>query len=118
MPRSHNGLCISEVVAVSLPHEEAAAMRDAWEFLLGLSSGRIKLDRAAPIRKEARNIAKHFPLGGDLETAAKRYAPELLGKVEREADTLAHEAARESARANEAESREAGLVPPDFLNMP
>lgn len=90
-------------------------MRRAWEFLLGLSSGEVKLDRAAPVRAEARDIVKHFPLGGDLEAAARRYAPELLGKVQQEANQLAHEAARESARANAAE---APPRIPDSLNVP
>lgn len=93
----------------------------AWNFLLGLSSGEVKLRPAADVRAEARDIVKHFPLGGNLAEAAKRYAPELLGKVEREADTLAQEAAREADRANAAEARAEELeptIPPDFLNMP
>jgi hypothetical protein len=106
------------LVLVSLPEQEAAAMRRAWTFLLGLSSGGVKLDRAGPVRQEARDIVKHFPLGGDLADAAKRYAPELLGKVEREADQLAQEAARESARADAAERDTAPTIPPDYLNMP
>jgi regulator of protease activity HflC (stomatin/prohibitin superfamily) len=103
---------------MSIPVQEAESMRRAWSFLLGLSSGEIKLDRARPVREEARSILKHFPLGGDLEHAARAYAPELLGKVEREADELAQEAARESARANAAEAKKAAEIPPDFLNMP
>lgn len=93
-------------------------MRRAWSFLLGLSSGEVKLDRVKPVRQEARDIVKHFPLGGDLAEAAKRYAPELLGKVEREANQLAHEAARESNRANEAERRPAQIEVCEALNMP
>lgn len=104
---------------MSLPEQEANAMREAWEFLLGLSSGKIKLDRAGPIREEARNISKHFPLGGDLAGAARRYAPKLLGKVEREADQLAQEAAREAARADaaEIETHRPHRVQ-DYLNIP
>jgi len=109
-------------VVVSLPDQEAAATRRAWNFLLHLSSGEIRVSgRVTDLRAEARDIVKHFPLGGDLAEAAKRYAPELLGKVEREADALAQEAARESARADAAETRVEELeptIPPDFLNMP
>jgi hypothetical protein len=93
-------------------------MRSAWTFLLGLSSGEVKLRPAADLRAEARTIVKHFPLGGNLEHAAQRYAPELLGTVEREATQLAHEAAREAARADAAERRAAPEVPPDNLNIP
>lgn len=106
---------------VSIPAEEARATRRAWEFLLGLSSGEVKLDRRLAVRAEARDIVKHFPLGGDLAAAARAYAPELLGEVEREATQLAHEAARESARAAAAEKRVEELeptIPPDYLNMP
>lgn len=104
---------------MSLPEQEAHAMRRAWEFLLHLSSGEIRIDgHIAEVRKEARDIVKHFPLGGNLAAAARRYAPELLGKVEREADELAHEAARESARANEAERSATPRVPPASLNVP
>ena len=93
-------------------------MRRAWTFLLCLGSGEIKMSPVAPVREEARDIVKHFPLGGDLAAAAKRYAPEQLGKVEREADQLAHEAARESARADAAETTREPKLPIDFLNMP
>lgn len=105
---------------MSLPHQESEAMRHAWSFLLGLSSGKVKLDRRLAVRAEARDIVKHFPLGGDLEAAAKSYAPELLGKVEREANQLAQEAAREAARADKAESAlaEYTAIPPDYLNVP
>lgn len=56
---------------MSLPEQEAYALRRAWEFLLGLSSGKVKLDRVTPVREEARDIVKHFPLGGvpSAETA-------------------------------------------------
>lgn len=101
---------------MSLPEQEAAAMRRVWTFLLGLSSGEVKLDRRLAVRVEALELVKHFPLGGDLEAAARRYAPELLGKVEREADQLAQEAANESARADAAETRVEELDA--FLNMP
>lgn len=57
---------------MSLPEQEANATRRAWEFLLGLSSGEVKLDRVTPVRKEARDIVKHFPLGGDLDAALDR----------------------------------------------
>lgn len=94
----------------------------AWNFLLHLSSGELRVSgRVTELRKEARDIAKHFPLGGDLAEAAKRYAPELLGKVEREANELAQEAAREGARADKAEAtleEREPTIPPDFLNMP
>lgn len=107
---------------MSLPDQEAAAMRAAWNFLLHLGSGEIRVTgRVTDLREEARDIVKHFPLGGDLAEAAKRYAPELLGKVEREADQLAHEAASQSARADRAEAALAErepTIPPDFLNMP
>lgn len=94
-------------------------MRRAWEFLLHLSSGEIRIDgHITEVRREAGDIVKHFPLGGDLEAAARRYAPELLGKVELEADTLAHEAAREAARADKAESEPAQVDIPDALNIP
>jgi hypothetical protein len=87
-------------------------MRRAWKFLLGLGSGEVSLKLKTPVRAEARDIVKHFPLGGNLEEAARRYAPELLEKVESEANELAREAARESARA-------AGpRTPPDNLNIP
>lgn len=88
---------------------------------MGLSSGEIKLRPAADVRAEARDIVRHFPLGGDLTEAAKRHAPELLGKVEREANQLAHEAAKESARADAAEealAEGARPIPEYFLNMP
>lgn len=91
-------------------------MQVAWRFLLDLGSGKMKLDRVGPARKQARDIVKHFPLGGDLAAAARGYAPEMLGKVEREADELAQEAARESARADEAER--GPTIPPDYLNFP
>lgn len=58
---------------MSLPSEERRALRDAWEFLLGLSSGEVSLERRTPVRQEARRIVRHFPLGGDphaLERAA------------------------------------------------
>lgn len=94
-------------------------MRAAWRFLLGLRSGEVKIDgRIKEVRREAGDIVKHFPLGGDLENAAKRYAPELLGKVEREADQLAHEAAREAARADAAEQAPPQIEIPDALNIP
>lgn len=97
-------------------------MQRAWNFLLHLSSGEIRVTgRVTELRAEARDIVRHFPLGGDLAEAAKRYAPELLGKVEREADQLAHDAAAEGARADAAEARAEELeptIPPDFLNMP
>lgn len=103
---------------MSLPEQEAAAMRRTWEFLLGLSSGEVKLDRVKPVREQARDIVKHFPLGGDLAAAARRYAPELLGKVEREADRLGQETARELKRADKAEQRPPKATIPDFLNVP
>lgn len=56
---------------MSLADQEAVAMRRAWLFLLGLSSGEVKLSPAADVRAEARSIVKHFPLGGDLEAAAR-----------------------------------------------
>lgn len=109
-------------VVVSLPEQEAAAMVRTWNFLLHLSSGELRVSgRVTDLRAEARELAKHFPLGGDLAAAARRYAPELLGKVEREADQLAQEAAREADRANAAEARVEELeptIPPDYLNMP
>ncbi len=102
---------------MSLPEEEARAMRRAWEFLLHLASGEIRIaGHITEVRQEARDIVRHFPLGGDLEAAAQRYAPELLGKVSREADQLAQEAAKEAARADEAEAR--FKPPPDNLNIP
>lgn len=52
------------MVLVSLPDEEARALRRAWKFLLGLSSGEVSLDRRRPVRDQARDIARHFPLGG------------------------------------------------------
>lgn len=104
---------------MSLPEQEARAMRRAWEFLLHLRSGEIRIDgHITKVRKEAGDIVKHFPLGGDLEAAARRYAPELLGKVEREADQLAQEAAREAARADELEKRYGEQPIPDSLNIP
>lgn len=57
---------------MSLPEQEARATQRAWKFLLGLSSGEVKLDRATPVREEARDIVKHFPLGGDLQSALER----------------------------------------------
>lgn len=93
-------------------------MRRAWKFLLGLSSGEVKLDRVKPVREEARDILRHFPLGGDLSAAARSYAPKLLGKVEREATQYAHEAARESARADAAEKAPPVIEVQDYLNMP
>lgn len=103
---------------MSLPEQEAAAMRRTWRFLLELGSGEKAVRPVGELRKEARELVKHFPLGGDLAEAAKRYAPELLGKVEREADQLAQEAARESARANEAERQPRQVEIPDALNIP
>lgn len=96
-------------------------MQRAWRFLLDLGSGDFKHDPKTVTREEARDIVKHFPLGGDLEEAAKRYAPEQLGKAEREADQLAQEAARESARADRAErayAESVPTIPPDNLNIP
>lgn len=94
-------------------------MRRAWEFLRHLGSGEIRIDgHITEVRQEAREILKHFPLGGDLQDAAKRYAPVLLGKVEREADDLAHEAARESARADSAEQALPQRAYPPYLNVP
>lgn len=57
-------------------------------------------------------------------TAARdlmRRAADELEKVEGEADQLAQDAARESARADAAETRVEELeptLPPDYLNMP
>lgn len=49
---------------MSLPEEEARALRRARKFLLGLSSGEVSLERRGPVREQARDIVKHFPLGG------------------------------------------------------
>lgn len=90
-------------------------MKRAWEFLCDLSSGR-SMETPKEVSDEANDILRHFPLGGDLEAAAQSYAPELLGKVSREADQLAQECAREAARADEAEKRFKPI--PDSLNVP
>lgn len=101
---------------MSLPEQEVRAMRRAWEFLLHLSSGEIRIDgHIAEVRQNARDIIRHFPLGGDLDSAARNYAPKLIEKLENEASQLAHEAAREAARADAAE---APMTPPDSLNIP
>lgn len=65
---------------MSLPDEERRALRETWEFLLGLSSGEVRLDRATPVRERARELARHFPLGGHV-TARTAVPPdgELLG---------------------------------------
>lgn len=47
--------------------------------------------------------------------ALMQSAARELETVEAEADKLAHEAAREAARAEKAEEP---TIPPDFLNMP
>jgi hypothetical protein len=52
-------------------------MRQVWTFLLHLSSGELKVGgRVSELRQEARALVKHYPLGGDLEAAARRYAQE------------------------------------------
>lgn len=93
-------------------------MERAWAFLLGLSSGEVKLDRHLAVRAEAREIVKHFPLGGDLASAARRYAPELLGKVEREADQLTQQVGREAAARMKAERAAPVMQLDDSLNVP
>lgn len=59
---------------MSLPDQEQRATERAWNFLLRLSSGEIKRI-PSEVRAEARDIAKHFPLGGDLKAAARRQRP-------------------------------------------
>jgi hypothetical protein len=94
-------------------------MREAWNFLCALGSGDIRISgNITEVRKAARDIVKHFPLGGDLGEAAKRYAPELLGRVEREANQLAQEAACESKRADAAEKAPPKVDVSDALNIP
>jgi len=67
-------------------------MRQVWTFLLHLSSGELKVGgRISELRQEARALVKHYPLGGDLEAAARRYA-----------------------HAEDAEPP----IPPEFLNVP
>lgn len=48
---------------MSLPREEARALNETWEFLLGLSSGRIKVTgNVTELRRQARRLSKHYPL--------------------------------------------------------
>lgn len=51
---------------MSTPDEEARALEAAWEFLLGLSSGRHPARPINELRTEARTIAKHYPLAAGL----------------------------------------------------
>lgn len=83
-------------------------MRRAWTFLLDIGSGRTRLDLTSEVRREARDIVKHFPLGGDVEATAWSYASKLLCKVEQEDDQLKQEAERDRTP----------VIPPDYLNMP
>lgn len=106
---------------MSLPPEELRSVQATWRFLLELNKGEHGVNTVG--RQLAHDILRHFPLGGDLEDAARKAAPELLGKVEREATQLAHEAARESARADKAEKELAAIheraaTIPDYLNVP
>jgi hypothetical protein len=102
---------------MSLPPEEARSMEAAWGFLMACGRGEYGEGAADPMQP-ARDILRHFPLGGDLEAAAQKAAPELLGKVEREANQLAQECAREAARADAAEDKLAPETVPDYLNVP
>jgi hypothetical protein len=64
---------------------------------------------------------RNYAFEGDPPPKLLEEAADKLEKVEGEADTLAQEAARESARADAAETRVEELeptIPPDFLNMP
>lgn len=83
---------------MSLPEQEAHATRRAWKFLLGLSSGEVSLARAKPVREEARDIVKHFPLGGDLRSAAVKQLGDCPAMRDRERNTRP--------------------APPDSLNIP
>lgn len=51
---------------MSLPVEEREAMRRVWRFLLDLgdSYGPWKGVPSA-VRREARSVSRHYPLGGD-----------------------------------------------------
>lgn len=61
---------------------------------------------------EIHNIVSRLrAVGGQLQTEAA----DALEELEREADKLAHECAKEAARADKAEQPS---IPPDFLNMP
>ena len=46
---------------MSLPDEEARALRYAQEFLLELSSGRPIAGKVTELRREARRILRHYP---------------------------------------------------------
>jgi hypothetical protein len=83
------------------------------EGRLGRSVGMSELSRE--LREAAEEGARgYFPSLGLLQRAADE-----LEKIEQEADTLAHEAAREAARADKAEeAMREPTYPPDFLNMP
>lgn len=47
---------------MSTSEEEAAALRQAQDFLLGLSSGQYRVTSIRALRQDARTIARHFPL--------------------------------------------------------
>lgn len=48
---------------MSLPREEARSLDEVFEFLLELSSGRIKVNNnATELRRQARRLVKHYPL--------------------------------------------------------
>lgn len=92
--------------------QEARKLEEEGKF-----EGSARVDR--PIREFSESEQEAEALG-DLAAAARRYAPELLGKskVEREADRLDQETTRKSKRADEAEQQPPKVTLPDFLNIP
>jgi hypothetical protein len=61
------------VVLVSLVEQEQRATERAWRFLLDLGSGSKPVTGSVlALRAEARDIVKHFPLGGKLDEALER----------------------------------------------
>lgn len=67
------------------------------------------------MKTEVHDIVRRLrAVGGQLQTDAA----DALESLESEADKLAHEAARESARADKAEKSPPTIEVSDFLNMP
>jgi hypothetical protein len=61
------------LVVVSLPEQEQRATERAWRFLLDLGSGSTPVrGNVTALRAEARDISRHFPLGGRLDDALER----------------------------------------------
>lgn len=54
---------------MSLPDEELRSVRSTWDFLLSLGNSYGPWKRVpSEVRREARFLSKHFPLGGELRS--------------------------------------------------